>query len=188
MASTRRKCFSSPNSFCYICGSFTVPSQRMNISKFVKIAYLAHFKLKLVEQDESWAPHNVCKTCVGNLRQWTKRARKQLSFGIPMLWREKKNHLDDYYFSLPKSYGYSKKTRQKLSYPNLDSAICLVSHSYEIPLPVFKELPSLKDEDDIRESDENHGHTSDIGFVNILTEECKNFNQAELNDLIRDFV
>ena len=53
------------------------------------------------------------------------------------------------FFSLPKTYWYSKKTRQKLSYPNLDSAICLVSHSHEIPLPVFKELPSLKDEDDI---------------------------------------
>ena len=80
-----------------------MPSQRMNITKFVKRAYLAHFKLKLGEQDESWAPHNVCKTCVGNLGQWTKRARKQPSFGIPMLWRGKKNHVDDYFFFPPKN-------------------------------------------------------------------------------------
>ena len=35
-------------------------------------------------------------------------------------------------------------------------------------------------------SDENRGHASDTDFVNISTKERENFNQAELNDLIRD--
>ena len=58
--------------------------------------------------------------------------------------------------------------------------------SHEKPVPVFTELLSLEDEDDICESDENHEHVTDTDFVNISTKERENFNQAELNDLIRD--
>ena len=72
MASTRRKCLNFSDSFCYICGSFTVPSQRMNISEFVKRAHLAYFKLKMGDQDKSWAPHNVRKPCAKNLCRCTK--------------------------------------------------------------------------------------------------------------------
>ena len=59
-------------------------------------------------------------------------------------------------------------------------------HSHEIPVPVFTELPSLEDEDDICELDENQRHASDTDFVNISTKERENLNQAELNDLVRD--
>ena len=45
----RRKCLNNPDSFGYICGSFTIPSQRSNISAFVKQAYFAYFKLKFCE-------------------------------------------------------------------------------------------------------------------------------------------
>ena len=40
-----------------------------------------------------------------------------------MVWSEQSNVVDDCYFCLIKTSGYSKKTQQKLSYPNLDSAI-----------------------------------------------------------------
>ena len=76
MASTRRKCLNSPDLFCYICGSFRVPSQTINISEFVKRVYLAYFKLKIRDQRKSWAAHNVCKPCVENLHQWTKGNKK----------------------------------------------------------------------------------------------------------------
>ena len=84
--SSRRKCLNSPDSFCYICGSFTIPSQRANISAFVKQAYFAYFKVKLGDQDKSWAPHKVCRQCVENLQMWTKRTHDKLAFGIPMVW------------------------------------------------------------------------------------------------------
>ena len=103
-----------------------------------------------------------------------------------MVWREQKNHVDDCYFSLTKTSGYSKKTRQKLSYPNLNSAIRPVLHSHEIPVAVFTELPSLEDGNDICESDGNHGHASDTDFVDTSTKERENFNQAEFYDLVRD--
>ena len=40
-----RKCVNSPDSFCYICGRFTIPSQRTNISMFVKNVYLSYFEI-----------------------------------------------------------------------------------------------------------------------------------------------
>ena len=75
MADARRKCLNSPDAFCYICGSFTVPSQRMNISDFVKV-YLAYFHVRLGDQHKSWAPHQLYKPSVENLRQWTKGKRE----------------------------------------------------------------------------------------------------------------
>jgi hypothetical protein len=127
----------------------------------VKRAYLAYFKIKIGDQDKSWALHNVCKPCVENIRQWTEGTRKQLIFGISMVWREPKNHVNNCYFCLTKTSGYSKKTRLKLSYPILDSAIRPVLHSDEIAVPVFKELPSVVDASDICKSDVNPEHDSD---------------------------
>ena len=85
--SSRKKCKLDPNVFCYICGSFTVSKQRQGITDFVKkayLAYLAYFGVKVGDQDKNWASHQVCKTCVENLRQWTKQKRKLL--GLQCLW------------------------------------------------------------------------------------------------------
>ena len=84
--------------FCYVCGEYTLQSNRRGISEFVKRAYVAYFKVLLGDQDKAWAPHIVCKKSVEHLRQWTKKERKSLHFGIPMAWREPKNHLNDCYF------------------------------------------------------------------------------------------
>ena len=42
--------------FCYICGEYTLEHNRKLITDFVKQAYLAYFKVKLGDQDKSWAP------------------------------------------------------------------------------------------------------------------------------------
>ena len=155
-ATSRRKCLNNPDSFCYICGSFTIPSQRANISAFVKQAYFAYFKLKLCDQDKIWAPHKVCKQCVESLRMWTKGTREKLAFGIPMVWREQKDHSTDCYFCLVKTSGFNKKNKSKTEYPNLLSAIRPMPHSAEIPVPVFEQLPYLEDlSDDEERSDSN---------------------------------
>lgn len=184
MASVRRKCINSPDSFCYICGGFTIPLQRKNITTFVKQAYFAYFKVKLGDQDKPWAPHTVCKPCVENLRQWTKGKRKKLAFGVPMVWREQRNHVDDCYFCLTKTSGYSKKTRHTINYPNLDSAVRPVLHSDIVPVPVFKELPSVESCSDC-DSPELHDDDSDPDFVHT-GKEREQFSQVELNDLVRD--
>ena len=48
-----------------------------------------------------------------------KSNQEKLSIGIPMVWREHKKHVDDYYICLKETSAYCKKTRQKLSYPIL---------------------------------------------------------------------
>src|ERR1044072_8547900 len=58
----------NPDVFCYICGSYVVQRHRQNITHFVKQAYEAYFGVKLGEQDKSWAPHKVCRSCVESLR------------------------------------------------------------------------------------------------------------------------
>ena len=71
--SSGRSCVNDPDVFCYICGKCTLENNRKLITDFVKQAYLAYFKVKLGDQDKSWVPHIVCKTCIEHLRQWTKK-------------------------------------------------------------------------------------------------------------------
>ncbi len=92
LASARRSCRNNPDVFCYICGEYTLSVDRKNITRFVKHAYQAYFEVKLGDQDKSWAPHTVRKTCVEYLRRWTKGAKTSLKFGIPMVWREPFDH------------------------------------------------------------------------------------------------
>ena len=109
----RRRCKLHPDVFCCICGCFTVSKQRQNITDFVKKAY---FNIKLGNQDKYLAPHKVCRACTENLRQWTKGKRKRLSFGIPMIWREPANHVDDCYFCIVIVAGFSSKNKSKINY------------------------------------------------------------------------
>ena len=108
--SSKRKCKLNPNVFCYICGSFTVSKQRQGITEFVKKAYLAYFRVKLGDQDKNWAPHQVCRTCVENLRQWTKQKRKTIGFAVPIVWREQANHVNDCYFCMTNGTDFSSKS------------------------------------------------------------------------------
>ena len=100
----------------------------------------------------------VCRefTGVESLRMWTKETREKLAFGIPMIWREQKDHSTDCYFCLVKTSGFNKKNKSKIEYPNLLSAIRPMSHSAEILVPVFEQLPYLEDlSDDEKRSDSN---------------------------------
>ena len=179
---SRRKCRNSPDSFCYICGSFTIPSQRANISAFVRQAYFSYFKVKLGDEDKSWAPHKVCKKCVESLRMWTKGTRDKLPFGIPMVWREPRDHSSDCYFCIVKTSGYNKRNKCKIEYPSLPSAIRPVPHSAEIPVPVFTGLTSEEQECDEVESSDSNYEDFEIEDDSVR----KGFDQHELNDLARD--
>ena len=98
----------------------------------------------LGDQDEPWAPHIVCKPCVEHLRQWTNKSRKSLGFAIPMVWREPKDDCNHCYFCAVKTKSINWRNRNSLTYPNLDFGIGPVSHSEELPVPVFEGLPQLK--------------------------------------------
>ena len=115
MASSIRKCKNKANFFFYVCGIYALPHQRPNISLFVKRAYKAYFQVPLGNQEENWASHVVCHNCEEMLRDWTKVKRKGLPFGVPMVWRELKDHLNDCYFCMVNLKGIGKKNRQSTS-------------------------------------------------------------------------
>ena len=80
--------------------------------------------MPLGDLDKKWAPHYVCSSCTENIRQWVYGKRKSLAFGIPMVWREPKDHITDCYFCLCNVTGITRKNKSALKYPtNLDSAI-----------------------------------------------------------------
>ncbi|CAI9726842.1 Hypothetical predicted protein [Octopus vulgaris] len=56
-----------PDIFRYIFGNFTPQIQMHNTNNFVKKVYLAYFKVALGDQEKTWDPHEVCKTCAETL-------------------------------------------------------------------------------------------------------------------------
>ncbi|KAI6653849.1 hypothetical protein LOD99_3351 [Oopsacas minuta] len=104
-----------------------------------------------------------------------------------MIWRESKNHFDDCYFCMVSVMGCKKSDRHLLNYPNLESAIRPVPHCSDLPVPIFTEFLGLYDDEDGANSDEVNDHDCeyDVDFQGPSSEPSL-FNQAELNDLIRD--
>ena len=128
-----RGCTNDADSFCYIFCRFAKKKDRRNITPFIKNAY---FGVKLGDQDKSWAPHKVCIACMSTFSWWMK-GNKHISFGVPMVWREPQNHLSDCYFCAVKTTGLTSKTTSSVEYPSLPSAIQLVPHTDELPIPTF---------------------------------------------------
>ncbi|GFT99819.1 uncharacterized protein NPIL_27951 [Nephila pilipes] len=89
----------------------------------------------LGDQDKAWAPHKVLRTCEEDLCLWFKGKKNSFRYGIPMVWRERKNHTIFYYFCSVDGRGFDKRDKNKISYHNLDSSVRPVSHSSEIPIP-----------------------------------------------------
>ena len=94
----RRTCVNDPNTFCFICGEYSMFKQnRRGIDANISKWYYAYFRMKLGDQDKPWAPHNVCQRCYLDLFNWWKHKQTSLRFGIPMIWHEPTNHSEDCY-------------------------------------------------------------------------------------------
>lgn len=137
MTSKSRCCINNPDMFCYICGEYIIKDQRKPINDTVIRLYSIYFGIEIGNQDQMWVPHIVCKICIEHLRQWEKGTRKSLKFGVPMMWREQKNHHDDCYFCMTSLAGINKNNRSKWKYPNISSATRPIPHSETVPVPVF---------------------------------------------------
>lgn len=190
MAHRARGCVNSPDSFCFICGEYTLKKRQRNISAFIQKVYFAYFGLKLGDQDKPWAPHKVCKTCEEDLRLWMKGKKQAFRFGIPMMWREQRDHSSDCYFCSCNVKGYNLKNKKVISYPNLPSAIRPMPHSNEVPVP---EPPKSLDHISVDGSDHDEAHqmaapdeSSTSEFEPEPDPKPELFSQAELNDLVRD--
>ena len=149
-----RGCLNKANSFCYVCGDFTTVAQRRTITSLLRTAYFHYFDCKIGDQDKSWAPHICCKPCYNGLTAWFNGKKAAFNFAVPMVWREPRNHADDFYFCLTNITGFNASSRKKIKYPNLRSAMRPVPHSDDLPVPtppVNKDLSSSDEEMPSRE-------------------------------------
>ena len=146
MMPTRKSCRNRRDIFCYICGAYTLVPYRNPVTTLIKQTYHAYFGMNLGDQDKAWAAHMVCKSCTKCLRQWWSKGKKtSLKFGIPMVWREPRNHDSDCYFCAIDVTGINRKNRKVLKYPDLESAHRPVVHSDECPVPVYAMLSDDSD-------------------------------------------
>ena len=118
-----RKFNNNPNVYCYICGEFTTKSEKCQIKDNVNQYYFSYFNFPLGHQDKAWALHVICTGCDRGLWDWVRGKKKSMLFAIPMIWRIPKNHHTDWYFCSVNVKGFSKRNKNKLTYPSLESAI-----------------------------------------------------------------
>lgn len=101
-----RNCKNSPDRFCYVCGKVTFTDQQVTITPLIKCLYNAYFGIRLGDQDKNFAPHKCCKACAIALRRWNEaKGNSCLPFGVPMVWREGKDHVTDCYFCMTNLQG-----------------------------------------------------------------------------------
>lgn len=183
----RRSCLNSSDCFCYICGKYTPTDQRKNITHRVRVAYQHYFGCKIGDQDKRWAPHVCCTVCTSGLTQWLNGKRTSMPFGVPMVWREPKNHSNDCYFCMTNIAGFTRKNKHKIKYPDCESALKPVPHNPDIPEP---EPPAIAvgDDESSDDSDTEMTNSTDLYKQPVLKtlKQPHLLDQQELNDLVRD--
>ena len=110
------------------------------------------------------------------------KEKKHFSFGVPMVWQEPQNHLNDCYFCAVKTTGLTSKTRSFVEYPSLPSAIEPVSHSVELSISKFYGF-QLSESESISSSEKRELYEDFV--VSHQNDEPQLFAQAQLNDLVR---
>ena len=144
--------------------------------------YYAYFGCAIDDQDKHWAPYFCCVNCSSRLHRWFAEKNVFLGFAVPMVWREKKDHVTDYYFCLTNVQGHSHENRKNIQYPDLPSAIRPVQHSVNLPIPMPPaNLPILHEESLTcsKSSGEDFEPCQSKVISHLITQE-------DLNDLVRD--
>lgn len=81
--------------------------------------------------------------------------------------------------------GMSKKSKQKLQYPNIRSARRSATYCAEIPIPVFDIFANSSYDDNCVDPNAD-SNNSDFVVTDGKCIYCKPFNEVELNDFARD--
>ena len=122
-----RGCLNKANSFCYVCGDFTIVAQRRTITSLLRTVYFHYFDCKISDQDKSLAPHICCKPCYNGLTAWFNGKKAAFKFTVPMVWREPRNHADDCYFCLTNITGFNASSQKKIKRNAFQRGFCRVN-------------------------------------------------------------
>lgn len=181
-----RGCINCSDSFCYICGEVTFKAQRRPFTPRIRKCYELYFKCKVGDQDKTWAPHFCCITCVSLLTSWSQGSR-HMQFGVPMVWREPKDHISDCYFCLTNIRGITSKSKHTVKYPDLPSAKRPIPHSEELPVPIAPISINVSDYEEHTYAECSDNVVSDRNYETSQSFSEPHFlSQGDLNDLVRD--
>ena len=112
-----------------------LPNRHAKITDFVKKPQRDYIGVKLGDQDNPFATHVCFKTWVKNLRDLRNSERKRMSFAIPLVWRDGKDHITDCYFCMINLKGIYHKNKHDVQYPDVPSAIRPIPHCPVLPVP-----------------------------------------------------
>jgi LSD1 subclass zinc finger protein len=71
-----------------------------------------YFGLEILNQNKPWVPHVICGSCRATLEAWLRGEKRKMTCGIPRLWREPQNHVNDCFFCLL-DLSHFKKTKNR---------------------------------------------------------------------------
>ena len=116
---------------------------------------------------------------------------KGLPFGIDMVWQKPKDYLNDCYFCMVNTKGIEKKNREITYCPSILSAIKLDLHSDDFSPPVFNGFVSYEDEIEFKDERMEYEYKrtdteSEYSSSESQKRTPQQFNQSDLNDLVRD--
>jgi len=178
-----QKCINHPDTFCCICGSFTVKAQWHTITSDLQKLYQLYFGCPL-DQNKDWAPHVICTSCSNWLCDWMNKRKTAVPLAIPMIWWEPKNLVNDCYLCCVSVIAFSANNKHKIVYSHLNSSWWQFTSS-RASREWTGILRRMEFED--TSSPETIQHSSNDQYVpEERTSEPTWFNQQELNDLNRD--
>ncbi|CAN2391775.1 hypothetical protein PRIEUP_LOCUS1815 [Pristimantis euphronides] len=162
--------------------------QRKNLTKRVCLAYKYSFDCQVGDQDKTWAPPLCCTVCYSGLTQWLNGKIKGMTFAVPMVWHEQKNHLSDCYFGMTTIAGYSTRNTSKIVYPDCESALTPVPPDVENPVAAAPPAAGRSMDTDASDPDEEedvdwHDESPD---PEPLQGQPHLLSQSDLEDLVRD--
>ena len=103
-----------------------------------------------------------------------------------MVWREPNGHGKECYFCSCVVAGFNVKNKHKIQYPNLTCAIRPIPHVPSVPIPLPPRVLKTV-EDSVSEKSLSDSQSTDCSEYKYGDDQQpKLFNQAELNDLVRD--
>lgn len=177
------ECKNNPDKFCYACGLYISSKTRISITDALQTAYLNYFGFAVVHQDKKWVPHILCNKCRVTLQAWAAGAQRQLSFGVPILWREPTNHETDCYFCLTQFGGVKGRRKLIVNYADVPHVTKPVPHSDSLPVPICPDSDIKKRK---RVSDDSNTSALSSGIEFTPTKQPRLLSQAQLIDWIRD--
>ena len=129
-------------------------------------------------------PPVICKGRQIKFIRWENGTTDSFKFGVPMIRREPTNCINDCYFCMVKTVGFNAENKHLIKYPKIRSAIHPVTHSLEVPTQSTSFTSENMDQH--MEFDVHLPFDNQTKTILEPSPSLSTFNQAELNDLVRD--